>query len=162
MQNLFSNTLRAVVVAGVTVLSLAAPEQARAAEGSIEIELNRLQQVEGGCRLIVVFTNLLEVQIDSLEVETVLFDHDGQADRFLILKSQPLAPRKVRVHQYDLAAADCASVGSILINDVVGCAGEGLTPALCLARIAPSSRETASLYISAPDPAAAAAPSPSQ
>ena len=86
----------------------------------------------------------------------MLFDSSGQADRFLVLKAQPLAPRKVRVHQYDLAGADCGSVGSILINDVVSCSGEGLTPAECLASIAPSSREAATLYLSAPEPASAA------
>jgi hypothetical protein len=118
--------------------------------------------VEGGCRLIVVFTNLLPVEIRSLEVETVLFDQDGRADRFLVLKSQPLASRKIRVHQYDLAAARCEAIGSLLINDVVGCDGDGLTPALCLQRIAASSREKAELFLSASEPQTAAEASPDE
>jgi hypothetical protein len=140
--------LSPALLAVVTVVGLAGQRPAFAA-GTIDIELNRLQQVEGACRLIVVFTNRLDVPIASLEVETVLFDQEGRAERFLVLKSQPLATQKIRVHQYDLADMSCAGIGSVLINDVVGCEGEGLTPALCLESVAASSREKATLFLSA-------------
>jgi hypothetical protein len=120
-----------------------------AAAGAIDIELNRLQQVDASCRMIVVFTNRMGVPIRSLEVETVLFDGDGRVERFLVLKSQPLAPQKIRVHQYDLAGTRCDTIGSLLINDVVDCEGAELTPALCLDSLVASSREKAKLFLSA-------------
>lgn len=143
----FTQLLGALVAA----MAISPVSHAVAREGSIDIELNRLQQVEGACRVIVVFTNLFDVPITSLEVETVLFDPDGRAERFLVLKSQPLAPQKIRVHQYDLAGSSCSSIGSVLINDVVGCEGEGLNPNVCLAAVRLSSREQAKLFLSASD-----------
>lgn len=118
---------------------------------SIAVELNRLQQTDATCRLSLVFTNLLPVAIDALELETVLFDTEGRAGRFLILKSQPLVPGKVRVHQYDLDDTSCEAIGSVLINDVIACDGDGLNPAGCLSRLDVSSRENADLVLTVAD-----------
>ncbi|SCZ26037.1 hypothetical protein [Afifella marina] len=139
------------VVLGAALISFGLAGSASAADGKIGVELNRLQQMDATCRLSLVFTNRLDVTIDQLELETVLFDPDGGAMRFLVLKSQPLIPGKIRVSQYDLADTQCSDVGSVLINDVVGCKGEGLGPATCLAKLAPSSRTDAALILTVSD-----------
>lgn len=150
------------VLATGALISLAATTLQASESGGIEMELNRLQQMDAACRLIVVFTNRLDVAIDSLEVETVLFNTAGQVERFLLLKSQPLGPGKIRVHQYDLADTSCASTGSILVNDVVGCEGSGLDAATCLSKLNVSSRESAALVIGAPPASSETAPAPQQ
>lgn len=143
--------LAAGLIAGTTI---AAAED----DAGIAIELNNLQQAESACRLSLVFTNGLPVGIDALELETVLFDTEGRAGRFLVLKSQPLIPGKVRVHRYDLDDTPCESIGAILVNDVVACDGEGLTPPACVSRLRLTSREKARLFLTtldrAPQPAA--------
>lgn len=106
----------------------------------VSVELNRLEDVAGGCRLSLVFTNGLPVAIDALSIETVLFDAGGRVERFLLLKARPLAAGRTRVQQFDVKEAACGSIGRLLLNDVTQCDGEGLDPAGCLAAIAASSR----------------------
>lgn len=137
--------------AALGMLCVAAGPAAAAESDTISVELNRLQQVEDSCRMSLVFTNGLTVGIAALELEAVVFDAEGRAERFLLLKSEPLIPGKVRVHQYNLSATACTGIGSILVNDVVSCEGEGLDPASCLRMLRPSSREAADLYMTVRD-----------
>lgn len=125
------------------------------AASSISIELNRLQEIDDGCRMNLVFTNGLSTPIDLLTVETVLFDKDERVDRFLLLKARDLPAGKIRVHQFNVSGTQCADIGKVLLNDVTECEGEGLSPAACLADIDLSSRAEAPL-VSSIEPAAAA------
>lgn len=120
-----------LLLAGVT---------ARAEPGAIGIELNKLQDVDGGCRISLVFNNGLAHAVEALSIETVLFGKDGAVQEFLVLKSNPLPAAKVRVQQFDIAGAKCGAIGRVLLNDVKECKVADLTPAACLAAIAPSSR----------------------
>jgi|GEM_PF-453786 len=108
--------------------------------GEITVELNRLEDVEKACRLSFVFTNTLPVAVEGLAIEAVLFDANGQVDRFLLLKARPLAPAKTRVQQFDVGQATCPEIGSVLLNDVTACAGDGLDAAACLDAVRPTSR----------------------
>ncbi|WP_051631286.1 hypothetical protein [Afifella pfennigii] len=138
-------------------LCLAAATASAADSAGIAVELNSLQASGDACRISLVYTNGLEVTLEALELETVLFDRDGGASRFLVLKSQPLIPGKIRVSQYELSGMACEDVGFLLINDVVACKGEGLDPAICLKHLAPSSRTQAGLVLTQADRKAAAA-----
>jgi hypothetical protein len=111
-----------------------------AAENALAIELNRLEDVNGGCRLSFVLTNELAVSIDGLSIEAVLFDPEGRVDRFLLLKAKPLPQGRARVQQFDVGETTCARIGRVLLNDVTDCAGEGLSPAACMEAIRPESR----------------------
>lgn len=108
--------------------------------GTVAVELNRVQDVDGACRLTLVFTNALEVRVDTLALETVLFDADGQVDRFVGLQSEPLSPGKIQVQQYDVRDAECQSFGRLLLNDISACSVQGVEEGECLELIAPSSR----------------------
>ena len=141
----------AIASPAIAAALVCAPLAASAQEPSIDVELNRLQQVDDACRLSLVFTNRLPVEIATIELETVLFDADDRASRFLVLKSQGLTPGKIRVHQYNLDGTACDEIGGILVNDVVTCEGEGLDPGSCLGRIAASSREKADLFLTISD-----------
>lgn len=132
----------AIAVAGVAILG-AAPIDGAVAEGdppAIGIELNRLEQSGTACRLSLVFTNRLSEAVSVLTIEMVVFDNKGSVQRFLVLKSKPLTPRKVRVQQFDVSGLNCASVGRILLNDVKKCKAGAMDATACLARIRPSSR----------------------
>lgn len=106
----------------------------------VDIELNRLEQLDGGCRLTLMLTNGLPAAIDALSIEAVLFDGDGRVERFLLLKTRPLAMGRTRVQQFDVRDLACEAIGRMLLNDVTECAGEGLDPATCLAAIRVTSR----------------------
>jgi hypothetical protein len=122
------------------LLLLAGIGPTAASDASISIELNRLETVEQNCRLSFVLTNGLPTDVDALSIEAVLFDTDGVVHRFLLLKARPLPPGKTRVQQFDVGDTDCAGIGSILLNDITDCAGEGLSPAACLEAIRPTSK----------------------
>ena len=114
-----------------------------AAEGdppTIAIELNRLKQAGKACRIALVFTNHLPETVSKLSIEAVLFDASGSVERFLVLKSKPLSPMKIRVQQFDVSGLACAKVGRVLLNDVKECKAGALDGQACLARIKPSSR----------------------
>lgn len=113
---------------------------AQAGEQSVGIELNRLQEVDGACRISLVFTNGLAETVEALSIETVLFDKNGAVERFLVLKSNPLPSGKVRVQQFDAKGIACKDVGRMLLNDVKDCKIEGVQPDACLSVIKPSSR----------------------
>ncbi len=106
----------------------------------LDVELNRLEQTDGGCRLTMMFTNGLPASIDALSIEAVLFDSEGRVERFLLLKTRPLATGRTRVQQFDVRDIACGMIGRALLNDVTECDGEGLNPAMCLAAINVTSR----------------------
>lgn len=116
------------------------PGVAWAAESGISIELNRAEDKDKACRLSMVFTNRLKVPVTGFAIEAVTFDKTGSVGRFLVFKSRPLVPGKIRVQQYDLPGTSCGSLGKILLNDVKACKGEGLDAQTCLAHTSLSSR----------------------
>ncbi|WP_132806471.1 hypothetical protein [Tepidamorphus gemmatus] len=109
--------------------------------GRLDLELNRLEDIDGGCRLTLMFTNGLDVNIEAMSVETVLFDAEGRVIRFLLLKPRPLSSGRTRVQQFDIRDLACPAIARVLLNDVTDCVGEGLDPATCLAAINVTSRD---------------------
>jgi hypothetical protein len=128
----------------VTMLAmLAAPAalaQDAAASRSLDIELNALQQSEGGCRITFLAENRLGATIDRAALEIALFRTDGGIDRIVTLDFKALTPGKSKVLQFEIAGLACDELGRLLINDVTACEGEALEPGSCLAGLAASSR----------------------
>ncbi|WP_170984562.1 hypothetical protein [Rhodoligotrophos defluvii] len=143
---LFVVAAPAVFASAALAQSNAQPEAASAR--TLEVELNRLEQREGACRLSMVYRNRLGADIEALQLEAVLFDGDQRVERFLVFSSKALPAGKIRVQQFDIQGLECASVGSVLINDVKACQGTGLEPAQCLAALSLSSRADTKLMSS--------------
>lgn len=162
LQERLSSCLATAPVLGVCVSLAASPVLAQTAAGSsveaesteaagaeaLEIELNRLEQRDGACRLSFVYRNRLGTDLDALQIEAVLFDQDERVERFLVLSSKSLPSDKIRVQQFDISGLDCTGLGSILVNDVKACEGKGLDPEACLARLSLSSKAEAGLLSS--------------
>lgn len=127
-------------IAGTVLLLLAATAPAMAGDGGLDIDLNRLEAVDGGCRLSFVLTNTMDVSVDALTMEAVLFDGEGRVDRFLLLKAWSLPAGRTRVQRFDVGETSCERIVRVLLNDVTACAGDGLAPAACLEAIRPASR----------------------
>ncbi len=132
---------RAVSASVLGAMLTAVPAAAQEiAPPQISLELNALQQVSANCRMTFLTVNRLGVPIEELSVEVVLFDRDMRVSNFLVLNTGHLAVDKRRVRQFDLPDLTCAEVSSVLVNDVVGCDGVDLTPAVCLDALKPTSR----------------------
>lgn len=99
------------------------------APGSIKIELNRTDQMDGACRLTFTAQNGLGTDVSGMVLETVLFDATGGVITLSLFDFQSLPKDKPRVRQFDLAGTQCAGLGQILINGVARC--DGADPATC-------------------------------
>lgn len=119
--------LAGLMLAGMAMVSVAGPSAAQE-KRTIGVELNSAVAEGEGCRISFVFQNGLEARIDELAIEVVLFDDKDKVAEFLLMKTGPLPPGKVRVRQFELKTRPCTSISRLLVNDVKDCQGEGLTP----------------------------------
>jgi len=114
--------------------------------GRLRIELNRLEQLDGSCRVYLVFENALGTSVEALQLELVLFDSKGFIQRRLTLDAAPIAADKTSVKLFDLAETECDKMGRILVNDILKIAGpEGALPS-DVAQLALSSKLDVDLF----------------
>jgi hypothetical protein len=106
---------------GALVLVAAFAGTAQAAEGSLGIELNKLENTKEGCRSVFVFDNQTGHELDRFRIDLILFDPAGVYTKQLLLDLAPLYQDKKTVASFLLDDAPCAQIGSILVNDVPWC-----------------------------------------
>ncbi|NEX16497.1 MAG: Tat pathway signal sequence domain protein [Halochromatium sp.] len=114
--------------------------------GQLGIELNKLEQVEGTCRLYFVFKNALGTPLEKLQLELVLFDSKGFIQRNLMVNAAPIAADKTSVKRFDLTETRCESVGRILINDVPAIAGPDGAVSVDVSQLELSSKSDVDLF----------------
>jgi hypothetical protein len=93
------------------------------AEAAIALELNRVDQIEGACRLTFMATNALGADVEALTVETVLIDAEGVVERLTLFEFGALPAGTPRVRQFDLPDLECGVLGRVLVNGVAECTG---------------------------------------
>jgi hypothetical protein len=131
--------MKRVVLALAAILAVPAALLAASNEpaDSIRVELNSLESVQGRCRMSFVIENKGEAAIDSLKLDFAVFGTNGVVQRRLVAELGPLRRAKTVVKAFEIEG-DCASIGSLLVNDVTVC-----TPGdagACLDRLALASR----------------------
>ena len=121
--------LRGSIAALGTALGLAVTASSPgAAEGRLGIELNKLEDTEEGCRSLFVFDNETGHELNRFRVDLILFDRKGVYAKQLLLDMAPLYEDKKVLASFLLADTPCASIGTVLINDVPWCEnGAGAT-----------------------------------
>jgi hypothetical protein len=129
-----------MVKAGVltVVLALSAPVAAQdGGGGRIALDLNRLDDTDGACRLTFVADNRL-TSLSALVLEAVLFDPAGRVASLTLFDFGDLPADRRRVRQFDVADLACAQVAQVLVNGVATCAGDGVDPSACGSALAVS------------------------
>ena len=100
---------------------------------ALMLDLNRVDQVDGACRLTFVAQNDLGADLAALSVETVLIDTTGRVDRLTLFDFGALPDGVPRVRQFDIPGLACEALARVLINGVAQCsAGEACAGALGL------------------------------
>jgi hypothetical protein len=112
---------------------------AEAEQGSITIELNKLEPQGQGCRAYFVVGNKSSTTYQALKLDLVLFRPDGVIGRRFAVDLAPLRADKRTVKLFDIDGTACDQVGSFLINDVMECKAESGTVPDCLKDISASS-----------------------
>jgi len=106
-----------------------------AAPGLVEIELNKLEAVEGACRTYMIFRNQTESSFASYRLDLVLFGKDGVLAKRLVVEAAPLAASKTTLKQFDIQGMACPDLGQVLLNDVTVCRDQGGERTDCTAAV---------------------------
>ena len=113
---------------------------------ALVVDLNRLEDRDGACRLHFVFTNPTDRVFEQLTFDLVLFDAAGVIAERVALEAAPLLADKTIVKQFDIAGRACADIGRVLINDIAACADQAGPVERCIAMIEPRATGTAELF----------------
>ncbi len=125
-----------VALAGCATL-LCGLDVALSQEGSVAIELNKLEPQDQGCRIYFVVNNKSPAY-QELKLELILFRPDKVVDRRFAVDLGPLKADKRSVKLFDIAGTPCDQVGSFLINVVMECKAESGPVSDCLKNISVS------------------------
>lgn len=136
------NGTGAIVAVAVLFAAQAASAQSTAKVG---VELNKLEDQEKGCRAYFVFDNASSASFESFKLDLVMFSSDGVIARRLAVEAAPLRAEKKSVKLFDIAGMSCASIGHVLVNDVLACRDQAGDQQDCITRIAVGSRVSAAL-----------------
>lgn len=109
----------AVLATGLTLLCL---RSATAVDGSIQVELNKLEPSDGGCRAYLVLENGSSDAYEVLKLDIVIFGTDGVVERRLAVQVAPLPAGKTSLKVFDVGGLPCERIGRLLLNDVLECA----------------------------------------
>jgi hypothetical protein len=121
----------------IAIVSMLVPTFAFAAGDMARVELNAAVTQDGKCRLTFVIENKTDKAIDSLKLDLMTFDPEGIAYKRLVTEMGPVRPSKTMVRIF-LVDGECNHIGSVLVNDVTGCAPAD--PGACLDGLTLSSR----------------------
>lgn len=136
-----------ILAIGLTTMGASLPVSAAddASKGQLQIELNKLEDADGGqCRVYLLLRNKTGHRFSQLQLDLVSLDKGGIIAGRLAVDVGPFNAGKVSVRLFDMPSLKCESIGTLLLNDVLACQAEGAEPALdaqsCLALIEPGSR----------------------
>ena len=111
-----------------------------APDGSIQVELNKLESSNGDCRAYLVLENKSSSGFEALKIDIVIFGTDGIVERRLAVQTAPLPSGKTSLKVFDVDGLSCERIGRLLLNDVLDCADGAGTRDDCLALLSASAR----------------------
>jgi len=133
----------ALLLSASPSLAQSSPSPQSSPAGSFSLELNRLDGIDGGCRVTLVEKNATGSSFSALKLDLVVFDGEGIVTKRVGVDAGPLKAGRTVVKTFDLKDLACESVGRVLINDVLSCEADGFAPDTCLDAVEPRSRAAA-------------------
>lgn len=119
---------------------------AAAQEKGMSIELNKLEEIDGGCRVYLVMRNATGDSFNAFKIDLVLFDGNGVVNKRLAVELAPLRPGKTTVRLFDIQGIPCSEVERILLNDVIECRDGEEERRDCVDFVTPVSRGSAGFF----------------
>jgi hypothetical protein len=92
-----------------------------AAAQTLDIELNKLEDVGGQCAASLLLTNRLSETLEQVRFDVYVFDKAGVIARRLLLDTGPMRTGKTTVASFALIDQPCANVSRLLVNDIPVC-----------------------------------------
>jgi hypothetical protein len=115
------------------------PPESAPKEG-IDIELNKLEPGNNGCRAFMVMHNGTARNFSNMQLDLVVFDPKGIIVDQLAVDMAPLAAGKTMVKVFEIAGHDCGNFGRVLLNDVLTCKAGDAAVERCIDLLVPTSR----------------------
>ncbi|MDR6294289.1 hypothetical protein E9232_006843 [Inquilinus ginsengisoli] len=115
------------------------PPESTPKEG-IDIELNKLEPGNNGCRAFMVMHNGTPRNFSNMQLDLVVFDPKGIIVDQLAVDMAPLAAGKTMVKVFEIAGHDCGNFGRVLLNDVLTCKAGDAAVERCIDLLVPTSR----------------------
>lgn len=130
--------LHSAVLSIALVLPLGSAAQQ--AGGALIVELNRVVPLDDACRLTFMAQNNMDMDIEQIVLETVLFTTDGGVERLTLFDLGALPTARPRVREFDMQGLACDGLGRVLFNGVDACTGEGADLETCAGSLHPVTR----------------------
>jgi len=121
------------------VLSVSA---ASAGQGTLGVELNKLEPVENGCRAYFVFDNGTRSAFDELRLDLVMFGTGGLIATRLTVDVGRLPAERRRSGCSTCKQLPCSELGQILLNEVLACRDQSGMRSDCTSFVQPCSGST--------------------
>ncbi len=135
-----SLALLALLLSGVSMPAAAQQTDKTASAGMVTVELNKLEPVDGACRVYLLLHNATETSFDKLQIELVSFEPNGEIGQRIAVDLAPLQAGRTVVRLFDLPKVDCRQIAKVLLNDVIACSPAPAGAPSCLDELQPSSR----------------------
>lgn len=111
-----------------------APLAAGAETGRLTVELNKVEEAEGGgCRAFFLFRNETGKTFEGFEMSLAILDGDGVIDRLLTVDAAPLPVARTTLKLFEIPELGCGDVSEVLLHDVTACKPQNEDPADCFA-----------------------------
>ncbi len=136
----FSSLAALAVAAGLWAGIVLTAPAARSQDNGLAVELNKVENFEGGCMASFVFHNSLGYTLDRFNLDLILFDREGVIVRRVMIDLAPLRDGKTRVAQFRLHHEECDEVSRVLVNDIPQCRAEAGHELDCVAALEVMSR----------------------
>jgi hypothetical protein len=92
-----------------------------AAAQTLDIELNKLEDLAGQCAASLLLTNRMSETLEQVRFDLYLFGQDGVIARRLLLDTGPMRVGKTTVATFALLDRPCSAIGRLLVSDVPLC-----------------------------------------
>ena len=107
---------------GGLILAVAAALPAGADPGSLTVELNKAEEIEGGgCRAFFLFRNETGKSFEGFEMSLAILDGRGVIDRLLSIDAAPLPVARTTLKLFEIPEIACADISEILLHEMTAC-----------------------------------------
>ena len=110
------------IALGWLALALFVPGEVKAAEGRLTVELNKIEEGEGGgCRAFFLFRNETGKTLEGFEMSLAILDSSGVIDRLLTIDAAPLPAARTTLKLFEVPDLGCGAISEVLLHDVASC-----------------------------------------
>ena len=109
-------------LATLAIVVLTGTGAARAEDGRLVVELNKLEDAEaGGCRAFFLFRNATGLTFEGFEMSLAILDQQGVIDRLLTIDAAPLPAGRTTLKLFEIPETRCQQISEMLVHDIGSC-----------------------------------------